>query len=169
MCCAPRLSILSRIAVPPGKVEVHLGTVVDDVFGTTEGDIPDGGSPLTGVLVRDDVGEKEVPLRGLFYAIGHRPNTGLFGVSLKGGGGGDDKRGETFLFRQNSRQKNGPPALPSFPYSKIKAKPHSASNKVRVLSSLICTERAMFLVVFFIRPGFLLLCHPATAGAPDSL
>ena len=63
-------------------MEVHLGTVVHDVFGTTEGDIPDGGSPLTGVLVRNDAGEKEVPLRGLFYAIGHRPNTGLFGVSL---------------------------------------------------------------------------------------
>lgn len=74
---------LSHIAVPPPlKVEVHLGTVVHDVFGTTEGDIPDGGSPLTGVLVRNDAGEKEVPLRGLFYAIGHRPNTGLFGVSL---------------------------------------------------------------------------------------
>lgn len=69
---------------PPCKVEVHLGTIVDDVFGTTEGDIPDGGSPLTGALVRNDAGEKEVPLRGLFYAIGHRPNTGLFGVSFVG-------------------------------------------------------------------------------------
>lgn len=68
--------------LPFGKVEVHLGTVVHDVFGTTEGDIPDGGSPLTGVVVRNDDGEKEVPLRGLFYAIGHRPNTGLFGVSF---------------------------------------------------------------------------------------
>ena len=61
---------------------MHLGTIVHDVFGKTEGDVPDGGSPLTGVVVRNDTGEKEVPLRGLFYAIGHRPNTGLFGVSV---------------------------------------------------------------------------------------
>lgn len=79
--CTPP-SRLCHITVPPGKVEVHLGTVVHDVFGTTEGNIPDGGSPLTSVVVRNDAGEKEVPLRGLFYAVGHRPNTGLFGVSV---------------------------------------------------------------------------------------
>lgn len=38
------------------------------------------GSPLTGVLVRDELGTREVAIRGLFYAIGHTPNTKLFEV-----------------------------------------------------------------------------------------
>lgn len=113
--------------MPPGKVEVHLGTVVDDVFGTTEGDIPDGGSPLTGVLVRDDVGEKEVPLRGLFYAIGHRPNTGLFGVSLKGGGGGMTNAGKHSYFVKIQDKKTGPPPFLPFPIQK------SRRNRIQLL------------------------------------
>ncbi|CAM9801747.1 unnamed protein product [Ascophyllum nodosum] len=58
------------------SVEVHLGTVVEDVLGKPEGS--EDGSPLTGLLVKDEVGRREVPVRGLFYAIGHSPNTNLF-------------------------------------------------------------------------------------------
>ncbi|CAN0476639.1 unnamed protein product, partial [Laminaria digitata] len=61
------------------QVEVHLGTIVEDVMGNGAADGTDG-SPLTGALVRDDVGEREIPIRGLFYAIGHNPNTNLFEV-----------------------------------------------------------------------------------------
>ncbi|CAM9955205.1 unnamed protein product [Ectocarpus sp. 6 AP-2014] len=67
------------------SVEVHLGTIVEDVQGETEGTSPDGGSPLTGVRVRNTSSDEstEVPLRGLFYAIGHRPNTGLLGGQIE--------------------------------------------------------------------------------------
>lgn len=58
---------------------MHLGTVVEDVFGNS-GDGAEG-SPLAGALVRDEKGERKVPIRGLFYAIGHSPNTKLFEAS----------------------------------------------------------------------------------------
>lgn len=69
---------------PPNlqKVEVHLGTTVENVLGNGGGDCR-SGSPVTGVLVRDDHGTREVPVRGLFYAIGHSPNTNLLQVSCR--------------------------------------------------------------------------------------
>jgi thioredoxin reductase (NADPH) len=55
------------------KIEFVLNAVVDEVFGTDEGHV-------TGVRLRDTVtgetGERAVD--GVFVAIGHDPNTGLF-------------------------------------------------------------------------------------------
>lgn len=58
---------------------MHLGTTVENVVGNSGTD-GSAGSPLTGVLVRGDEGQREVPVRGLFYAIGHTPNTQLLQV-----------------------------------------------------------------------------------------
>lgn len=69
-------AMVDRLA-EESSVEVHLGTVVEDVLGNGAADGTDG-SPLTGALVRDEAGEREIPIRGLFYAIGHNPNTNLF-------------------------------------------------------------------------------------------
>lgn len=52
---------------------------MEDVIGNSGGD-GSNGSPVTAVLVRDEEGEREVSVRGLFYAIGHTPNTKLFEV-----------------------------------------------------------------------------------------
>ena len=53
------------------QVTVHWQTKVVDVFGSDR---------LEGLWVRDlqTDRERELPIRGLFYAIGHRPNTELF-------------------------------------------------------------------------------------------
>jgi len=67
------------------KVTVHFNSVITDVFGQdtpgaqlTEGSQSD--SPLYGVNLMNVVTNEEtqVPIRGLFYAIGHKPNTDLF-------------------------------------------------------------------------------------------
>jgi thioredoxin reductase (NADPH) len=57
------------------KITVHWQTVAEDVYGDER---------LEGLKVRNvTTGEmKELPVRGLFYAIGHRPNTGLFAGQL---------------------------------------------------------------------------------------
>lgn len=54
------------------KITVHWNTEAIDVVGD--------GSLMTGLKVRNNVtqGETELPARGLFYAIGHTPNTRLF-------------------------------------------------------------------------------------------
>lgn len=66
-----------RVRAHPG-VEVCFETSVIGLFGGTG----DGrGSPLRGVIVKDPNGEREIGVRGLFYAIGHKPNTDF----LKGG------------------------------------------------------------------------------------
>lgn len=56
------------------KVEIHWNTVVDDLKGERE----TGG--LVGMVLRDTVtGEKrDMPIDGLFLAIGHVPNTAVF-------------------------------------------------------------------------------------------
>lgn len=73
-------------------MEVHLGTTVENVLGNS-GEDGRNGSPVTGVLVRDDHGAvKEMPVRGLFYAIGHNPNTKLLQVR-------DTERADQFLAR----------------------------------------------------------------------
>ncbi len=53
------------------KIEVHTNTEVAEVLGDTK---------VTGLRLRDarDGSERNLPLEGLFIAIGHRPNTGPF-------------------------------------------------------------------------------------------
>jgi thioredoxin reductase (NADPH) len=62
--------MLDRAVAHP-KIEIHTNTEVDEVLGT---------SKVTGLRVRDTVtGEtREMPMEGLFIAIGYRPNTEVF-------------------------------------------------------------------------------------------
>lgn len=56
-----------------GKIEILWDHVVDEVLGD--------GAGVTGLRVRstkDESQTKEIDLAGVFIAIGHRPNTGLF-------------------------------------------------------------------------------------------
>jgi thioredoxin reductase (NADPH) len=59
-----------RAAADP-KIEIHPNTAVEEVLGDEQ---------VTGLRLRDTVsGERrEVPMEGLFVAIGHRPNTEAF-------------------------------------------------------------------------------------------
>lgn len=59
------------------KITVHWNSQPVDVFGT------DGR--LEGIKIRDTKTgeEKEIPVRGVFYAIGHTPNTALFQGQLE--------------------------------------------------------------------------------------
>ncbi len=64
-----------------GKVEVLWHSELDEVLGDSTG--------VTGIAVRDnrDGTRRELPLTGVFVAIGHTPNTGLFEgqLDMKGG------------------------------------------------------------------------------------
>jgi thioredoxin reductase (NADPH) len=53
------------------KIEVHTNTTISEVLGE---------SKVEGLRLRDtlDGSEREVPMEGLFIAIGHTPNTGVF-------------------------------------------------------------------------------------------
>ena len=53
------------------KIEVHTNTAIDEVLGDTK---------VEGLRVRDTrTGElREMPIEGLFIAIGHKPNTDVF-------------------------------------------------------------------------------------------
>jgi thioredoxin reductase (NADPH) len=57
------------------KITVHWHTVADDVYGN---------ELLEGLKIRNTVTDEtaDLPVKGLFYAIGHRPNTALFGGQL---------------------------------------------------------------------------------------
>jgi len=63
-----------RVLANP-KVEVQWNTVVDEILGVTE-----PGKKVTGVRLMDTVtGDKrEMPMDGVFVAIGHKPNSDLF-------------------------------------------------------------------------------------------
>lgn len=59
------------------KIKTHFNTVVLDVFGD-DADKPFTKSPVRGIKVKTGEEVKQLPVRGLFYAIGHRPNTEIF-------------------------------------------------------------------------------------------
>jgi thioredoxin reductase (NADPH) len=76
--------------VGTGKVSVLWNHTVDEVLGDGQG--------VTGVQVRDAHGAQQLPVTGVFIAIGHTPNTALFAgqvamtngyLQVKGGLAGD--------------------------------------------------------------------------------
>jgi thioredoxin reductase (NADPH) len=64
-----------------GKVEILWDSGLDEVLGDDSG--------VTGMRVKSqkDGSTRDVPLKGIFIAIGHSPNTGLFEGQLKMNGG----------------------------------------------------------------------------------
>ncbi len=65
--------IMQEHAFKNPKIEFIWNTIVDDIFDVEKGRV-------TGVRLRDVVtgAQQERPVDGLFIAIGHDPNTGLF-------------------------------------------------------------------------------------------
>jgi len=63
--------------VNTGKVRLELDSTLDEVLGDDSG--------VTGIRVRNvqTGATSEIPLQGLFIAIGHKPNTGLFAGQLE--------------------------------------------------------------------------------------
>lgn len=74
-----------RVLAHP-RVTVHFDTRVVEALGAAEGA---GGSPLRGLRVRsgDSRQEWELAVRGMFYAIGHTPNTEFLLAGGSAGGG----------------------------------------------------------------------------------
>jgi thioredoxin reductase (NADPH) len=67
------------------NVEVHMETVVLEALGGAEKSGISAGSPLRAVRIKNmsKKTQQELPVRGLFYAIGHQPNTNfLAGAGL---------------------------------------------------------------------------------------
>ena len=64
-----------------GKVELRWNHVLDEVLGDESG--------VTGIRIRalDGSGAEDLPLAGVFIAIGHRPNTDIFAGQLDMAGG----------------------------------------------------------------------------------
>jgi thioredoxin reductase (NADPH) len=62
--------------VESGKIEVRWNSVLDEVLGDASG--------VTGMRVRNvqSNATDDKPLQGVFIAIGHQPNTGIFGGQL---------------------------------------------------------------------------------------
>ncbi|MDG9924290.1 MULTISPECIES: thioredoxin-disulfide reductase [unclassified Pseudomonas] len=64
-----------RARIAEGKIELRLNAAVDEVLGDASG--------VTGVRLRhNDGASSELRVDGLFVAIGHTPNTGLFDGQL---------------------------------------------------------------------------------------
>lgn len=62
--------------VEEGKIELVLNSTVQEVLGDNMG--------VTGVRVSDADGQaKDIPIAGIFIAIGHTPNTGIFDGQLE--------------------------------------------------------------------------------------
>jgi thioredoxin reductase (NADPH) len=68
--------VMQERALSNPKIKVIWNAVVDEVVG---------GDRLTGLKLRDLVtgATQELPVTGLFYAIGHTPNTAVFGDQLE--------------------------------------------------------------------------------------
>ena len=64
-----------------GKVEIVWNHALDEVLGDTSG--------VTGIRIKgvDGGDTREIPLKGVFIAIGHAPNTGIFEGQLDMAGG----------------------------------------------------------------------------------
>ena len=63
-----------------GNVRIEWNHQVDEVLGDSSG--------VTGVRIKDASGKpKDIPVRGVFIAIGHAPNTGIFTgqIDMRGG------------------------------------------------------------------------------------
>jgi thioredoxin reductase (NADPH) len=65
--------IMQDKALANPKIEVAWNSVVDEINDTAKGEV-------TGIVLRDVLSGalREVPVDGVFVAIGHTPNTGLF-------------------------------------------------------------------------------------------
>jgi thioredoxin reductase (NADPH) len=68
--------IMAKRTIEHEKIEVLWNSVLDDAIGDTE---------VTGAKLKNTVtGEiAEVPLKGIFYGIGHKPNTDFLGDQLE--------------------------------------------------------------------------------------
>ncbi len=64
-----------------GNVDIQWNRVLDEVLGDDEG--------VTGIRIKEAKGDatEEVPVQGVFIAIGHTPNTGIFEGQLEMEGG----------------------------------------------------------------------------------
>jgi thioredoxin reductase (NADPH) len=71
--------LMARVA--EGKIELALFHTLDEVLGDNSG--------VTGMRVKNvnDGSTKEIPLKGVFIAIGHKPNTDIFAGQLEMEGG----------------------------------------------------------------------------------
>lgn len=58
------------------KIEVIWNTVVDEILGTTDGPAPKVNAVRLHNIVTGE--KKEMPISGVFVAIGHKPNSDLF-------------------------------------------------------------------------------------------
>jgi thioredoxin reductase (NADPH) len=78
--------------VRAGKVSIQWNHVLDEVLGN--------GSGVTGMRIRSNIDgtAREMPLHGIFIAIGHRPNTGIFADQLEMDGG--------YIITKNGNQGN---------------------------------------------------------------
>jgi len=67
--------------VAQGKVSIEWNSTLDEVLGDAQG--------VTGMRLKhvDTGAAREIPLHGLFIAIGHQPNTGIFEGQLEMKGG----------------------------------------------------------------------------------
>lgn len=62
--------------VKEGKITLQLNSTLDEVLGDASG--------VTGMRVKQQNGEtKDLPLKGVFIAIGHKPNTDIFAGQLE--------------------------------------------------------------------------------------
>ena len=84
--------LMARTVENGGNITIEWDSVLDEVLGDDSG--------VTGIRIRNvkDGSSKEIPLMGVFIAIGHTPNTAIFEgqlemeqgyLKVKGGSGGD--------------------------------------------------------------------------------
>ncbi len=71
--------LMARVA--EGKIELQLFHTLDEVLGDNSG--------VTGMRIKNtqDGSTKDIPLKGVFIAIGHKPNTDIFAGQLEMEGG----------------------------------------------------------------------------------